>query len=114
MRIYTKAGKGKFNHIGAPNHDKAGTTQALHGRCIQLRRRAALKHHRAGARRDARFVIQILHTDRNAGIRAWCAPRLAQRVHRGRCRAGCPVMHHHEGAAALTGRISNARQGFFD
>ena len=113
MRVHAKAGKGEFHHIGAPNHNKASTTQPLHCGRIQLRRRGSLQHHRTGAGRDARFVIQILHADRDAGIGARRAPRLAQSIHRAGSRAGCLMMHHHEGAAALTGRIGNARQGFF-
>ena len=72
------------------------------------------QHARAGRRRLAGDVEQVLQRDRNAGVAARRPPRCAQRVHRVRHGARLVGVDLDEGARALAGGIGDARQAFLD
>ena len=114
MRIDPDPGIGEFGHVGAADHDKAGTAQPRHHGGVGFRRGGILQRARACAGHLPPDVEQILDRDRNAGVGRRCCLHLAQPVHRlGSldCGFGIDV---NEGPLALARRVADFGEARID
>ena len=70
MRIDPEAGEGELGHVGAAQRNKAGGQHPLHHGRVRRGGRRIGQRARAGRRRLAGDVEQVLQADRNAGVPA--------------------------------------------
>ena len=114
MRIDADPRIGEFGHVGAADHDEAGTPQPRHHRRIGFRRRRIVERARAGARHLAFDVEQILDRNRNPGIGRRGGLDRAQPVHRFRRFDRGLRIDMNEGPRAFARRVCDPGQAFID
>jgi hypothetical protein len=110
VRIGADTREGEFGHVGLGNDHAAGSAQPPHYGRVGRRSRRIGEHLRAGARRLAGNIEQILDADDGAVERA---ERYADARSRIRCVGGFARglrIHREAGAGPLPFRIGDARE----
>ena len=114
MRVEPDAGEGELGHVGLGDDHGAGAAQAAHRRRIGRRRRGVHENFRAGARRLAGHVEQILDADDGAVERAEAHAGARTRVRRIRLEPGGRLVDREAGTRPLPLRIGDAGKRFFE
>jgi hypothetical protein len=113
VRIQPEAAERELGHIGPPDDDQPGPTPARDC-CRVALGWSAIEHERSSACPLSANVEEILHRDRDAGVRRRLGSGAAKRVHSARCEAGTIGVDMEEGSPALTGRIMDPGQTLID